>query len=116
MKNTYTSDIKSRPLRNKKGIKINDYQTACYGLKCIEKYEKENGTPAPIEPKFKEWLEEGVKFVESGKGNFTQYKRKTIIRKLDINAIVDNTERKNAELSKKGVFNSKVVLKEEGRA
>ena len=107
--------FRNRPLRNKKGTKINDYETAKYGLQCLQKIEKETGEPAKISPKFREWLEEGVNFVESKQGNFSQYKKKTIMRVLDIGAILENTEKRNNELSKKGLFNTKIVKQEEGK-
>lgn len=107
--------FRNRPLKNKQGISIDDYTSAKYGLECIRRYEKEKGEPAKISPRFVEWLKDGVNFVESKIGSFTQYKKKTIMRVLDIDAILENTDRRNKELTKKGVFDTKIVKQKEGR-
>ena len=44
-----------------------------------------------------------------------QYKKKTIMRVLDIGAILENTEKRNNDLTKKGIFNTKIVKQEEGK-
>lgn len=116
MKNTSINlGVRNRPLKNSKGVSINDYSTAKYGLECIKRLERETGEPAKINPRFIEWLSEGVKFVESKMGSFAQYKKKTIMRVLDIDAVLENTERRNRELNKKGVFDTKIVKQKEGR-
>lgn len=112
-----TANIKSRPLKKGNHV-LNDYELAKESLKAVDDYTKRYGTPPKIQPKFIEWLREGVKYVDEKQGNFTQYKEKHIYKEYaDLyDQIIDNTNKQNAKLEKKGEFNAKVVSKIEGRS
>lgn len=101
----------SRPLRDEKGNICFDYEFAQMALDKISKYKSENKTPPQINPKFVEWLKEGVDFVKTGKGTFTDYKSQNIVKEFGDNydMIIENTNRANAALEKKGVFDNKVM-------
>lgn len=119
MKKQSTTDtsIISRPLRHKNGDILNDVEMCKVALKSIDDYSKTEGKPPAINPRFVEWLRGAVDYCDKG-GKITEYKEKTIQKQYaDLyDEIIENTNRRNAELSKKGAFNSKVVKRVEGRS
>lgn len=109
MKNTTINQ--SRPILDKNGNVLFDYTFCEYALDKIDTYERENHKPAPLSPKFVEWLREGHEFVKSKKGTFTDYKERYILKDYAnlYDQIIENTNRKNNELEKKGTFDARVV-------
>ena len=105
---------RTRPLCHSDGSKLNDYETAKEALKCIEDYEKTNNTPTPLAPKFVEWLRKGIAFVDRGEGSFIDYKQRTVQKQFDYDLIIENTEKANRKLEKKGEFDAKVMRKIKG--
>ena len=112
-----TISIKSRPLKRNNKV-LDDYELAKASVKAIDDYTKRYGTPPKIQPKFVEWLREGVKYVDNKEGTFNQYKDKYIFKEYAdmYDQIIANTERQNERLTKKGEFDAKVVSKTEGRS
>lgn len=112
-----TASIKIRPIKKNNHV-LNDYELAKEGLKSIDDYTKRFGMPPKIQPKFIEWLRDGVRYVDSKQGSFTEYKEKHIYKEYaDLyEQIIDNTNKQNAKLEKKGEFTAKVVSKIEGRS
>lgn len=112
-----TANIKFRPIKKGNHV-LNDYELAKESLKSIDDYTRRYGTPPKIQPKFVEWLRDGVKYVDNKQGSFSQYKEKYIYKEYaDLyDQIIDNTNKQNAKLEKKGEFNAKVVSKIEGRS
>lgn len=112
-KNTDTNigivDAKMRPLRDANGAIIDDYALAVEALDKIDKYQAKNKKPAPIPPKFVEFLRGGVEFVNEGKGTMADYKQANVLKQLDYDLIIANTNKLNEKLEKKGNFNSKVM-------
>lgn len=109
-KNTATNiEHKLRPLRDDKGDIISDYELAKQALKNIKEYQAKNKEPAPIAPIFVKWLENGVKYVDEGNGTMVDYKRETVRKQFDYEMIVRNTNERNKQLDKKGVFTPKVM-------
>lgn len=105
---------KIRPLKDSNGNELSDYDLAVESLKKIDTFQQLNGQPAPISPKFISWLRNGVDFVNEGKGSFVDYKKNSILKELDYDLIISNTNKMNAQLEKKGAFNSKVVSQIKG--
>lgn len=105
-----TMSIKTRPLK-RGNHELNDYELAKESLRAIDEYTKRYGTPPKIQPKFVEWLRDGVKYVDNQQGNFVDYKERHVLKEYaDLyDQIIANTEKQNAQLSKKGAFDSKVV-------
>lgn len=108
--------IKERPLRRPDGTELNDYELAKEALKDIDKYQAEHKEPVKMSPRFVEWLREGVKFVDSGNGTFTDFKKQTVLKQFDYDVIIENTNKLNQKLEKKGEFTPKVMKKIEGRS
>lgn len=107
------SNFTTRPIKDDNGHVLTDYELATETLKKIEDYTKATNKPSPIEPQFVEWLREGVRYVNEGKGTFVDYKNSSIFKEFgDYQAIIDNTNRRNDELAKRGAFNPQQVNKE----
>ena len=114
-----TMAIKGRPIRHGRDNSVlNDYELAKESLKAIDDYTKRYGTPPKIQPRFVEWLRDGVKFVEEKQGSFVDYKEQRVLKEYGdlYDQIIANTNARNEKLSKKGEFDSKVVQKIEGRS
>ncbi len=101
----------SRPIKDKDGNICMDYEFAQMALSKVKDYELTHKEPAPINPKFVGWLQEGVNFVNSGKGTFTDYKAQNIYKEFGDNydMIIANTNRANEALEKKGTFDNQVM-------
>lgn len=112
-KNTDTNidviENKIRPLKDEKGNIIDDYELCVEALNKIDKYQETNKKPAPVPPKFIQWLRNGVEFVKQGKGTMVDYKQANVLKELDYDLICANTDAQNAKLEKQGVFKSKVM-------
>lgn len=103
----------TRPLKDSEGNVLNDYELAKECLGKIDDYTRITNKPSPIEPRFVEWLRDGVRYVDEGKGTFVDYKNSSIFKEFgDYQAIVDNTNRRNDELAKRGAFAPQTVKKE----
>lgn len=114
-----TTDVStfSKPLKHKNGDILNDVEMCEYALKSIDDYTEKQGKPPAINPRFVEWLRGAVKYCKNG-GNIVTYKEQTIQKQYEAfyDEIIENTNKRNAELSKKGAFNSKVIKRIEGRS
>lgn len=104
--NISTVLIKERPLRHDNGVELNDYELSKEALKYIDKYQAEHKEPVKMSPRFVEWLKDGIKFVDSGSGTFADYKKQTVLKQFDYDLIIENTNKLNQKLEKKGEFNA----------
>ncbi len=106
-----TTINQSRPITDEKGKVLYDYAFCQMALHDIDTYEKRYNKPAPLNPKFVSWLREGENYVKSGKGTFTDYKERYVLKEYQnlYDQIIDNTNRANAKLEKDGKFKSRVV-------
>lgn len=105
---------KSRPLRHADGTILNNYETIQEGLKCIDKYQKENSKPCQIDPRFVQWARESVDYVNRGAGTMVDYINATVVKQFDYGAVIDNTNRLNQKLERKGEFDPKLMSKIKG--
>lgn len=111
--NSNTSvDIKSRPILNENGSVLNDYELAKVATKYVDDYAKSTGAIAPLDPKFVQWLRDGVKYVDEGKGTFVDYKNNSVykeIGQMGYDAVVNKTNAMNDKLEKQGAFKPQIV-------
>lgn len=107
------TQLKSRPLKSG-GKELNDEELASVALDKIGDYQLKTGSPAPVDPKFVEWLREGASYVKEGKGSFSDYKKATVLKTLDYDMVLSNTRKANEKLEKAGAFDSKVMHIEKG--
>lgn len=107
------SNFITRPIKDDTGRTLSDYELATETLKKIDDYTRITKKPSPIEPRFVEWLREGVKYVDEGKGTFVDFKQTSIYKEFgdDYATIIENTNRRNDELAKRGEFNPHAVKK-----
>lgn len=107
------TQLKSRPLKSG-DRELNDEELASVALDKIGDYQLRTGSPAPVDPKFVEWLREGASYVKEGKGSFVDYKKATVLKTLDYDMVLSNTRKANEKLEKSGAFDSKVMHIEKG--
>ena len=111
------TNIVSRPLRHKNGDVLNDVELCRQAVKSIDDYSKTYGKPPNIDPRFVMWLRQAVEYCDNG-GDIVKYKEQTIQKQYAplYDEIIDNTNKRNATLSKKGAFKSKVVQRIKGES
>nr|DAN85817.1 MAG TPA: hypothetical protein [Caudoviricetes sp.] len=103
-----------KALKNEKGEEISDAELVDFALDKIKEYRETNKTPAPIPPKFVQWLEQAQEHIKAG-GDIVDFKKATVLKSfVDYGEVVDNTFKKNEELAKRGAFDSKIVKRVEG--
>lgn len=113
---TEATMIKDRPLRHSNGQMLNDYELFKVALKNVDEYEAIHKEPCKIDPNFIEFMREGVKFVESGQGSMVDYKKRHVLKQLNYDLIIANTNKLNEKLEKKGTFKPQLIKKEIGRS
>lgn len=111
-----STDFTSRPLLNSAGNILNDVELCRTAIKKIDEYQKRKGVPAPISPDFVQFMREAVEYVDKEGGSIVDYKKSHIQQQFDYDVILKNTEARNAELERKGLFNSRVVQKIKGES
>lgn len=110
---TNTTIDSSRPLRDKDNNICFDLEFAQKALYDIDTYNAAHKTPVNLSPKFVEWLREGVDYVKKGQGTFTDYKESHVVKEFAIGGsydlVIDNTNKNNESLAKKGSFDNKTM-------
>ena len=114
--NTDTMMIKDRPLRHSNGQVLNDYELFKVALKNIDEYEAIHKEPCKIDPNFIEFMREGIKYVDSGQGSMVDYKKRHVLKQLNYDLIISNTNKLNEKLERKGDFKPQLIKKEVGRS
>ena len=71
---------KGCPLRSKEGCILKDKEFIKIALESIDNYEKEHGTPPPIEPKFVQFLKEMDEATNEDGTTVSDYKNKHILK------------------------------------
>ncbi len=104
----------SRPILNSAGAVLDDYELCKSALRKIEDYQAREGKPAPISPEFVQFMRDAVDYIDKGGSSMAEFKQAHVQKQFDYDVIIKNTEAKNAELEKKGVFNSRVVQQIKG--
>lgn len=104
------ANIVSRPLKHKNGDVLNDVELCRQAVKNIDDYSKQYGKPPNIDPKFVSWLRQAVNYCANG-GDIKTYKEQYIYKQYEplYDEIIENTNKRNAVLNKKGAFKSKVI-------
>lgn len=83
---------------------LNDVSFIKLSLEKIDEFELKNGRPAPITPMFKAWLREAKTEIDNG-GDIVKFKSKTVQRLVpDYSELINNTNRQNKTLERKGIF------------
>lgn len=114
--NTSTSMIKDRPLRHSDGRILNNQELAKFSLEKMAEYQKDHNEPVKIDPQWVEWFKEGVKYVDSGQGNWVKYINSTVIKQMNYDLVISNTNKLNEKLERQGEFKAQVMKKVEGRS